>query len=446
MSVKKPPFCRSAAGFSLIEILVTLAVSGVVIISVATVLTWTTQIKVRSMGRVQMELVKQILIQNLSSPASWSMTVSKNQPSMACLLPDSTTPCTPNQPARFSLWDAGGNLIFDATDPAAGFNAMGEPCNPQAFAMAGGNDACPFRYELQWSAVCDPSGTPTCINPQVLLNAHLYYRPADMKNLGPIDENNLSINGLYMTPPGCTGGAQQVFIYNTNSSGALNTSFVVPNYTKHLFVEMWGGGGGGPTYSVASASFVPGNAGTDSSFVPPTATGVTAAGGAGGYSETLSEKAWWFVHGAFYFPWSGSCNGFPGEPPNATILNGVTSCAPFGASVDGGSGGVCEIHPSISSTGNISGRRYGGGGGSGGTWITDCGDWAFLYLPQSSDNGGRYRSATYTPATLPPGTVVPVTVGAGGAGAVGSHFTACWGAFPSYGGNGASGLVKITWE
>lgn len=426
------------------ETMLALSIGAIVIISASAVLGWTARSQSRANAKIQMEINKLNVLNNLSSPASWEMTVSKNQPAMSCLLPNAAAPCAPNQPVPFSLWDASGALILDGTSPTSGFTLQGDRCDQ--FDINNGNVDCPFRYALQWSAVCDPSGTPSCFNPQVLVNAHLLYRPgAAAVKIGGIDEDGLSINSMYLPATTCTGGAQQAFFYNSSGTAPLNLNFVVPTYTKNLYVEAWGGGGGGPSFNWLSNSYVAGSPGGDTTFIPAAGPTVIASGGPGAYTEALSERSWWFaLNFGFFFLWSGSCDGFPGGDPNATLLNGIRSCAPLGASLDGGNGGLCDISPIFTAPRN--GSLYGGGGASGGAWLTNCADWAFLYVPQTSDNGGRYSSGTYTPATLPPGTVVPITVGGGGAGAVGTTFTSCWGAIPAPAGSGANGLVKITWE
>ena len=438
MSIRRA-YTPVQSGFTLIEMMMGLAVGMIVIVAASMMLVSTAQNYFNANAKVQMEINKLAILKTATSPAAWAVTLSKNQPAMACLMPELNLDCVPNQPLPFDLWDARGNPIFQATKPRAGFTLQGENCD--GFDKALGNDKCPFRYELQWSAVCDTSGNLPCRNPQVMINAHLFYRPSRDSNLPKaLDEDGLSINTLILPASVCTGGAQQTFFYNTLGSTSLTINFVVPSFSKNLYVELWGGGGGGPSYNWLNGTYVAGGNGGDSSFSPPSLTALVAKGGFGGYSAALSARSWWYTSTlGFISIGSGSCDGFPGEAPkNQNLLSGVKSCAPLGATEEGGSGGRCG--------GTINGNSYGGGGASAGGWVTNCADWALLYVPQSSPNGGQNASGTFTPAQIPPGTVVPIVVGAGGTGAVGYNFTSCWGAFPSVGGKGGSGLVKITWE
>jgi len=453
MSMKRGPQARPESGFSLLEVLMTLAIGGIVLLSISRVMVWTAQTQTHAMQVVKLGLLKQNIVQTLKSEGAWRNTINaaKNLPAMACLQPTSVVACPPNNPTPFALYDGSGTLIFDATVNTTGLTLNGTPCPAgESFDFAGGNDSCPYRFELRWQAVCDPSGDPPCLNPQVLFTGHLFYRPSrGTAQRVALNEDRFSINGVYrQSAPACTSGTQQVFLYTATPTTTLNTNFIVPVYTKNIYIELWGGGGGGASYDWMTWQYTVGDPGETTTVTAPSGV-ISAAGGPGGNGTSLSSQSWWYSG-----PWNpiwiwtgaGSCDGSPAAPPDPALLSGLTTqCTPLASTNNGGQGGVCDWLPPFQTTRD--GKLYGGGGASSGAWLTDCATWAAFFNPTTNvNNGGQYQSAVFTPATLPPGTVLPITVGAGGVGAQGNHWTGCWGRLPINGGAGANGLVKITWE
>lgn len=114
---------------------------------------------------------------------------------MSCLHDES--PCTisgaaadaPITDAAFALFDGEGQLFYDATTPSNGLDWRGKPCSE--FSLEG-NDKCPFRYNLVWSAICVPG---ECTSPDVKVTATLLFAPGDNKIV--INTENYSVPILY---------------------------------------------------------------------------------------------------------------------------------------------------------------------------------------------------------------------------------------------------------
>lgn len=188
-------------GFTLVELMITLGIGTVLMAAISTVLVQSTQQQTKAMGLIQIDLVRRNMIMALSSDQAWAKSISMNSTSMACL--NGTSACTPNNPQPFALYDE-KNLIFDAaTNSQNGLTLRGEPCpsasNPASFDLIHGNDNCPFRYDLKWSAACVLGQSPdTCVDPQVLVSAKLLYRPGINKIV--ISPARYSIAAYYRAP------------------------------------------------------------------------------------------------------------------------------------------------------------------------------------------------------------------------------------------------------
>ncbi len=169
-----------SAGFSLLELLAAVAVLSFVTFSIIILNLTLLRSQVRTTSLFQLTVVAQNFVNLVSNEQAWKNTINAqaNATTMACL--KSQSPCTQGgqsngnalQNIAFVLFDGANNPVYDATNPASGFTMWGAPCT--TFSTKG-NDACPFRYNLQWSAQCTIGN---CVNPQVLVSATLVYAPA----------------------------------------------------------------------------------------------------------------------------------------------------------------------------------------------------------------------------------------------------------------------------
>lgn len=442
MPMNQKRFFSNQSGFSLVQTMIALGILSGLIAGAMNIFGWTAKLQNDAMNLAQLELTKTQIINTLSNPDAWAKTIELSGPQakMGCL--KNKTSCPPNPPSNFILYDiTGSQVVVDGIDSKAGFSPRGSPCT--TFSMNGGDDACPFRFDIKWQAVCDPSDSSTCIQPLILINAHLYYRPKTIQQ--PINEDLYSINSFYIPRPAkiCKQGNQQAIFFSDTPNVSVSTPFKVPPYTNRLVVEMWGGGGGGGG-SNGLWGINPGSPGGTSQFVAPSRT-ITATGGIGGGG--ISQPSWvccwddpaWCVGIGAGFNW-----GAPGAPnTNPGNLNNLPpgSCAPKSSTtVPGGASGG----PSAP------GKIYAGGGSGGwALWGNAQNSCPIAAVFATGGQGGQYNQYTFTPAELPPGTLTTVTAGAGGLGAWGT--SAVWTSggpliIPNRGGDGARGIVKITWE
>jgi len=460
----------SQSGFTLVETLVSIGIGTFLLGSIGALVAWTMQNQSHAMAVGQIEMMKQIILKNLDNDAAWMNTITKNSAAakMDCLV--KLTPCTttgapggpPMTDVNFALYDSGGKIYHDATDPAAGFDQRGNSCNGWS---AAGNDQCPFRFDLKWSAVC---AVGSCVAPQVMVSGTLLYRPSagnpSRMILNPL---NHSIHNHYVSPSACFAKTQ---IYNSPAGNPY--SFTVPANYNYMTVEAWGGGGGGAgVSSIWTGCFppAPGGAGTASSFVGGAANLVATGGPPGTEMLQLGQHIWiWCIWAGFpvcgvvTFPdcdgtvpanpplndrWRGGDGGVVTGPPGGGFPPNLQQCS---ALVSGGPGRGGDQQ---TATSGFAGSAGGGGGAGspvmnsaalfvGANWLVSTwamtmgGQGAYDVAQLPSYRDAPYAAASYTPATLAPGTTVNVVVGQGGLGGNSNGRT---------GGHGANGLVRIVY-
>jgi len=457
-------------GFSLAELLVSVAIGGVVSLGVSTILARSAQNQGELMELMEMESVRQTLLRNLGHPNAWKNTIAepanKNANGMLCLT--NNTQCAASTPALsdigvpFRLMSGGpapGTVVYDSTAaaPTNGFTSKGAPCagfvptamidpntglpyqNPPVYS---GNSNCPFRFEMRWKPACLAGD---CLNPPVVVNARLHYNPGvNAPRLHANFERYSIINYWVKTSP-CQA---TTVIYQVGQDG----NFPVPEYSV-MFVELWGGGGGGAAPGMLLND--PGDAGGDTAF-----GALTATGGAGGPAGLAGGS---FIFGCIMgncwipFPMgAGSIAGGNGPiPAPPQIPPAISQC---GTSVtpplSGFPNGISGIGGGNSLAGIVNAGGTGtapGGGGSGSIAANGVlgNGWGFGPFYSLGGSGGNYVSQLLVngaggPA---PGSSVPVTIGAGGAGGLGiSLFMPFPGAYFTAGYPGGGGFIRITYQ
>ena len=452
---------RDQRGITLIQFILSIAISSILTMILGTVLSAISKIQTETLALAQIEIMSQSIQQSLINSTAWERTISRglssgtNPAQMNCLR-DTAIPCLSgkgvitNQP--FALFDGGDLLVFDARPRNNGFDGRGTPCNGFIPPPANGNNKCPFRFELTWTAVCNPA---SCTNPQVKVNARLIYNPDKTKGgVLTIDTRRFSLVDHYINPRQCSSG-YQVFAM----PGSLDIP--VPNFKRILVVELWGGGGGGagvgaPGFDGGRSSFNGeviaggGKAGTENSRVPPPPAnpllpvtplppiifGKVAEGGRSSGGDSGSEDG------------KKADQSKGGDAPQPAT---VTSLPPNPCikSAKGGAGGKDFLFPPakfgpypLGAPGSP-GKSFGGGGygaaGTVGLWNLNVG---WLVLSQGG-GGGAYAIKTYYPGQLKKKKVT-IEVGKGGAGGVGASYIGHNG--PFLGGHGGDGGVVMRWE
>lgn len=107
------------------------------------------------------DLVRMEILVHLSDSIAWGRTfgAAENAEVFRCLLEDVACPPAPKS---FVLKNRNGQTVYNALDPAAGFNVDGQICS--TFNDASDDSTCIFRLELDWDDVCSVDCSPPVIS------------------------------------------------------------------------------------------------------------------------------------------------------------------------------------------------------------------------------------------------------------------------------------------
>lgn len=193
-----------ARGFSLMELIIASAIYGVVVLGVGFAINQIVNLKIEAESLNEIHEFRSHIFSTVDDPVAWSNTVVANQSSAAMLCLLNGTSCAPGgvpiTDRPFRLLNQSGGEVYDSIDPTRGFTGKGTPCTN--FSLTAGDASCPFRFDLRWSAVCDPAN---CINPQIKISNVLSVSQSYRNPLNPV---RVSINGYYvMSSVGTCGPA-----------------------------------------------------------------------------------------------------------------------------------------------------------------------------------------------------------------------------------------------
>ena len=215
MKALRTPTIYSARGFSLIEMLVTVAVSGFLVMATAITVTSVTQWGKSSENSSAAYDMMISVSRSFQSPTAWSRTVSDPlNTNMSCLVHH--TDCS-GKGGAFRVNDDNGVLIYDPSiigasahpaqggSPAAAATVQsamdGSESNLSGFGKGGlcttfnpqhENGACPYRYDVKWTPHCPATGP--CINPPVKISATLVLPRTLSSSSSVLNSNNYSIS------------------------------------------------------------------------------------------------------------------------------------------------------------------------------------------------------------------------------------------------------------
>lgn len=213
-----------AKGFSLIEVTVGLAILSVIIFMAASIVTPLMNLRNHVDSVSGLHMASAYLRECIKNDQAWLATVmDPANDSMRCLRDH--TLCNPAAivpPASYikmkASLDADDNCLpgFD-TKPSAsntsGLNKAGEPCT--GFSSAG-NDQCPFRYNVYWTATC-PNGETRCLNPVIRVNADMVTGTTDTRNSKAMDLNRYAVRAVR----GRGDMARQFVLYESTPPGMV---------------------------------------------------------------------------------------------------------------------------------------------------------------------------------------------------------------------------------
>lgn len=165
-------------GFTLIEMLTSIAIFGVSLAAVAAFSTISSSLRQKNSVRLVVTQTKSQILTNLSNGATWRRHIStagQTQPGGSILNPDLAclrdgTACVEST-YDLTVVDQAGNIILNANNPNQGFTKSGETC--LTYQPNGANPACPWRLEVKWSPVCPLASDGPCVRPQVTLQLQI---------------------------------------------------------------------------------------------------------------------------------------------------------------------------------------------------------------------------------------------------------------------------------
>jgi prepilin-type N-terminal cleavage/methylation domain-containing protein len=161
-----------AKGFSLIELLTTVAVSSIVFLITMSVLYRLYQEKAQAEFMLALTELR-ITFQNaVIKSQSWSRTQSNNS-SMSCFSGGAPSSCLAlNGVAAQDLkLYSGETLLYDGSDATAGFTRSGAPCST----FGAGSD-CILKPNLKWFVQCNLAVDPSCLSPLVVIDLKYNYK------------------------------------------------------------------------------------------------------------------------------------------------------------------------------------------------------------------------------------------------------------------------------
>lgn len=163
----------SNSGMTLIEVMVSIAISAIVILASVSIGQMSLQTQAQNNISFQADIIRRNMVALISSDAAWNNTTGANS-SAACLHNHTAcnsggaSPGLTNQPI-YTIVDAANTTSPPAYDvsPGKGFNSDGSKCLTGV--------TCPLTYTITWSALC--GGPVSCIDPQVKVVVTPTYHP-----------------------------------------------------------------------------------------------------------------------------------------------------------------------------------------------------------------------------------------------------------------------------
>lgn len=187
-------------GTSLAELMVVTTIIGVAGIALGTVFksSFDTVNDVKS--RLWVENVRREIVTSLRDKDAWAKTIADPaNTSLACLRAKLANPLAPVQcsgagGAIAVVRDRNDRVIHTSAAATSGFSKAGIACN--AFDAANGNEDCPYRFEVRWTAVCADA---TCPQPDALVEGDLIYKSNAQVESGPRNTAALGFRTLITT-------------------------------------------------------------------------------------------------------------------------------------------------------------------------------------------------------------------------------------------------------
>lgn len=190
-------------GMTLVEVMIVVTIMSMVGLGTATMMSNVNSVQRRATLKVTAAELQSNLETLLRNDRAWANSINSatNDSLLGCLRDSVTNPANycqhgiGNSIANFEVRDSAGDVFFQSNTQTIGFNQDGETCNTYVQKPNAGNDACPFRYNLTWYALC-PNGEVSCRKPQVIIVGDFEFNPAnpaDSRNRINEDDFNIEV-------------------------------------------------------------------------------------------------------------------------------------------------------------------------------------------------------------------------------------------------------------
>lgn len=228
---------ENSTGIGLVETIIVIGILGIIMTGVVSLGTVMMRMQSHSNFTFQADNARRSIMSALNGARSWQQTVTDpqnnrvNGPALNCIRTiapgpvQAGGPCTINgnpytavgqqitNRAIRRVRDASGSVVYDASQPNFGLTPQGTFCDTFRTPPLAGNDACPLRFNITWSARCTcevPDCTAftagdTCDNAQPRITVTAVYNPG-VTNRTAFNPANYSVPEFIQGTGSAAGG------------------------------------------------------------------------------------------------------------------------------------------------------------------------------------------------------------------------------------------------
>jgi prepilin-type N-terminal cleavage/methylation domain-containing protein len=161
---------QSQSGMTLIEVMISVAISAIVILASISIGNMTNNIQSQNNFSFQADMIRRNMVSMVLSESAWQNTISHDS-GMGCLATGATSLCSPYNTTRTitTLYDGSNQPVFYVNSAGGqGFNTDGTRCTSTS-------PLCPLTYKVEWTPMCKDAAS--CLNPQVRVDITATYTP-----------------------------------------------------------------------------------------------------------------------------------------------------------------------------------------------------------------------------------------------------------------------------
>lgn len=218
-------------GFSLMEVIIAAAIMMIVALGILAVQTMGVKSTASSNILFQADLFRKNIINLINNDAAWTNTYNDASNTNLACLKDNVTNCYGTggsfATGKFRVRDAANSIVWDPLTATNGFNMGGALCSTW---VNTGNNLCPFRIELYWTAVCSVN---PCYSSSVLIHVQgmMYYAPkaGDVISNTPFDPNSYKVDFYRGGTSTTQGSGTTGYLVKWMGTSSIGSSVVYEN-------------------------------------------------------------------------------------------------------------------------------------------------------------------------------------------------------------------------